>query len=333
LSTIQTIDNELPSTARPKINTNFSNLNTDKQEKAGGAVTGNFAAFGASNVLQDSGKSGSSFASVSHTHSESDVTGLTTDLGNKALKGANTDITSLSPTGDLSLNPTTSKVSHNAGRIVLRDNSIEEHATNGTSQTAANYAGYNGGSTQFRDFVFYDGKGNEILRVDGAKRTLDFPGASAPSAPAAGHGAIYYDSSTNKFKVAENGGSFGNLVSGSYKNGVTTKNAADASTTQNIAHGLGGIPKFVRIRAMLGTSGGILLTSETVYNGTTQSSLSFYNINAGAYTYDTTFTLNNNNSSSTQTGVVTFDATNIIITWTKTNSPTGTYNLLWEAIG
>ena len=122
-----------------------------------------------------------------------------------------------------------------------------------------------------------------------------------------------------------------------FTNGTDTKNAADASTTQNIAHGLGKIPKKVRITAMHGIQGSSdtdsnSLIATTVYNGTTQSSVSLYS------TSDTidiitaaTFTLNSAIAVGTTTGVVTFDATNIIITWTKTGSPTGTYTLMWEA--
>lgn len=124
-----------------------------------------------------------------------------------------------------------------------------------------------------------------------------------------------------------------------HTNGTTTKNAADASTTQNIAHGLGVAPKKVRITAMyFGASGAgdnIPVIANTAYNGTTQSSVSFYAIWASLAssggTVAATFTLNAGGASGTQTGVVTVDATNIIITWTKTNSPTGTYTLLWEA--
>lgn len=123
-----------------------------------------------------------------------------------------------------------------------------------------------------------------------------------------------------------------------YTSGTTTKNAADASTTQNIAHGLGKIPKKVKITAMCSANGAsdngnFLRQSVTIYNGTTQSSVSHVSRtpNPGAYEL-TTFTLNVSTATSNeQTGVVTFDATNIIITWTKTNSPTGTYTLLWEA--
>ncbi len=121
-----------------------------------------------------------------------------------------------------------------------------------------------------------------------------------------------------------------------YKNGITTKNAADASTTQNIAHGLGSTPRFVTINAYSakGTGAGnvVPLYAYTVYNGTTQSSYSIYGAaSANSLTESTSFILNNASSTDTQTGVVTFDSTNIIITWTKSGSPTGTYNIVWTA--
>jgi len=120
-----------------------------------------------------------------------------------------------------------------------------------------------------------------------------------------------------------------------YASGTTTKNAADASWTQNIAHGLGVAPKYVRIRALCDISDGSgdrhSREANTVYNGTTQSSLSYYQTGAQTTSIATTFTLNIDTAGGTQTGVVTVDSTNIIITWTKTNSPAGTYTLLWEA--
>lgn len=129
-----------------------------------------------------------------------------------------------------------------------------------------------------------------------------------------------------------------NLPGGTYTNGTSSKDASDASTTQNIAHGLGTTPKRVKIKAMAIQAGASAtdtntLIAETVYNGTTQSSVSVYRQSSSPYGVQaTTFTLNTANAdSATQTGVVTFDSTNIIITWTKTGSPTGTYLLLWEA--
>ena len=119
-----------------------------------------------------------------------------------------------------------------------------------------------------------------------------------------------------------------------FKNGTTTKDAADASGTQNIAHGLGKIPKKIRIKAIAITTAAQCQQqhAETVYNGTVQSSISIagnmVSSNAQAVT---TFRLNQAAIANYQDGVVTFDDTNIIIDWTKTNSPTGTYTLLWEA--
>lgn len=118
-----------------------------------------------------------------------------------------------------------------------------------------------------------------------------------------------------------------------FANGTTTKNAADASAAQSIAHGLGRAPRNVRIKALIlnDSSAARSLWADTVYNGTTQSSVSIYEGSGPAYALATTFSLNAANATGDQTGVVTVDATNIIITWTKTNSPTGTYTLLWEA--
>lgn len=122
-----------------------------------------------------------------------------------------------------------------------------------------------------------------------------------------------------------------------YTNGSTTKNAADASGVQNIAHGLPAIPKKVTLTCTctdVGTAGaGKSFLARAVYNGTTQSSQSTHIDSTGGLS-DNTFTLGITGSTGVpggQTGVITFDATNIIITWTKTGSPIGTYILVWEA--
>ncbi len=154
------------------------------------------------------------------------------------------------------------------------------------------------------------------------------------------------DFSTNTIVLAEyDGGAFQMLNTTSnmptytpaYTNGTTTKDAADASTTQNIPHGLGRIPTKVRITGLFvpGTATYDQLRSETVYNGTTQSSMSILRTSTGPGNtiIATAFKLNvaTTGEATFSTGVVTFDATNIIITWTKTGSPTGIYTFLWEA--
>ena len=132
--------------------------------------------------------------------------------------------------------------------------------------------------------------------------------------------------------------SFQAVASPTYKNGQTTRDLTTASGVQNIAHGMGKVPNKVRI-SFLGpllnfTSAKGAVQGITVYNGTTQSSISLngdqgqtpnWLLSAG-----TTIVLQTD-TSNTQTGTVTFDATNIIITWVKAGSPTGTTNIVWEA--
>lgn len=118
-------------------------------------------------------------------------------------------------------------------------------------------------------------------------------------------------------------------------NWTTTKNIADASTTQNIAHGLGEIPKFIRMNFLQTQTNNAFLPSclTLSYNGTTVA-VSGYGYN-GTWHDDLTSSsvvkLLGGSSSAYQSWVVTMDATNIIITWTKNNSPTGTVNITWEA--
>ncbi len=106
--------------------------------------------------------------------------------------------------------------------------------------------------------------------------------------------------------------------------GTASKNMADASTTQNIAHGLGTTPAQFTIICTspgglaLSLSGNSMSTGITVGQAATTASFAVSSDTGGAIT-------------NYQTGVVTADATNIIITWTKTASPTGTASIAWQA--
>ena len=122
-----------------------------------------------------------------------------------------------------------------------------------------------------------------------------------------------------------------------YTNGIASKNAADASTTQNIAHGLGTTPAKVRITAFGPLSSNVIYTAQafTVYNGTTQSSFSSTgNTGAGGNATYQAFRLSLSNQGggwNGNEGIITFNATNIVITWTLTGGGSGTYTLVWEA--
>lgn len=122
----------------------------------------------------------------------------------------------------------------------------------------------------------------------------------------------------------------------SYKVGTTTKDLSDASATQNIAHGLGRIPKIARLIFTRATQtyGDV---GFSIYNGTTQVSAGYDHYGNSGGLLDsmgtTTIVLHTSSSgdqTNKQTGTITFDATNISIDWVKTNSPAGTYNIMWE---
>lgn len=121
----------------------------------------------------------------------------------------------------------------------------------------------------------------------------------------------------------------------SVKSGITTYDLSTASGTQNIAHGMGGIPSFTRIRAIVNNSNQSAyiansegsydrLSNKCVYevaNGDAHSS------NYSAYIIWIEITSGGQN---TQQASATLDATNIILTWTKTNNPSGTLMIYWE---
>ena len=117
-----------------------------------------------------------------------------------------------------------------------------------------------------------------------------------------------------------------------YANGTATKNINDASATQNIAHGLGVVPKKVYINGKVASAASICV-SDTVYTSSQASNYVFCEtgsgtVEAGGARFSFT---SSSVGADDSTGVVTTDATNIIITWTKTGNPTGTAYLIWEA--
>lgn len=114
-----------------------------------------------------------------------------------------------------------------------------------------------------------------------------------------------------------------------YAHGVFTKNMADASAGQNIAHGLGFIPKFVKMTAYF-SDGTHSFVSLGTYNGSTTSNIYFYpafDAASGTTNIIRLIPVSGN----IQAATITVDATNLILDWTKTLSPTGSAYVLWEA--
>jgi hypothetical protein len=123
-----------------------------------------------------------------------------------------------------------------------------------------------------------------------------------------------------------------------YASGTDSKQENDVSQAQNIAHGLGVTPKYVRLKVITikTTSTGFAEYSELVYNGSVRTALSLNDTGTNNYTLGTATNLFlssvNNSGSNNQTGVVTFTSTNIVITWTKNGTPGSlTWTIFWEA--
>jgi hypothetical protein len=121
-------------------------------------------------------------------------------------------------------------------------------------------------------------------------------------------------------------------VGTSYKNGTTTYDMATATGTQNIAHGLGGIPNKIRITGLKGLDINGTETNVLSYNGTTASCVRRSYANSTAFdSVGSTLLFIGTSNTNYVTGTVTVDSTNIIISWVKTGDVTGTIQIMWEA--
>lgn len=115
---------------------------------------------------------------------------------------------------------------------------------------------------------------------------------------------------------------------GLFASGTTTYDLSTASGVQNIAHGLGVVPKIFNVSSMF-TSGSSQANIAISINGNAISSNTASGSSFGSS--QATFTAISDVSANRQVAVITADATNIILTWTKTNFPTGTAQILWSA--
>jgi hypothetical protein len=128
-----------------------------------------------------------------------------------------------------------------------------------------------------------------------------------------------------------------------YKNGADSSRAGNAGAgTQNIAHGLGRVPKKIKITALYGdgSNAGISCQSFGAYDGTTNSCAYIWTSSSGYYTV---FSANTNAtygiyiidaSGNYERAIITVDTTNIILTWTINNGLGGNViNIMWEAEG
>lgn len=118
---------------------------------------------------------------------------------------------------------------------------------------------------------------------------------------------------------------------------LATRDLSTASGNQNITHGLGGVPNWVRIvaRTILNTNGSIAGWSDGAWDGTNTGSVYTANHNGGTGSDAQTDASNIINIMDTsaqvqQTATISVDGTNIILAWTKNGSATGLAKLMIE---
>ena len=102
----------------------------------------------------------------------------------------------------------------------------------------------------------------------------------------------------------------------------------DASGDQTVAHGLGRVPVLVDVSAYF--DGLDAITSRGTFDGTTNQCIYTWHSDGGYCAGNTdSYAIYFRTSSTTYTGVLAADGTNITITWTRGGAPTGDIKLLF----
>ena len=143
---------------------------------------------------------------------------------------------------------------------------------------------------------------------------------------------VIYDG-TNFVLISPNSNVTAPILAVGFSNGTTSKTGSDASTTQNIAHGLGTTPKKIRLTfsCQTATSSSPHGFAVLSYNGTTCSVVGHQYTNGAIRSMGTTtIILYGANEILYQTGTVSFDSTNISIDWVRTGDSYN-FSILWEA--
>jgi hypothetical protein len=130
-----------------------------------------------------------------------------------------------------------------------------------------------------------------------------------------------------------------------WKSGIATKNITDTGTVQNIPHGLGRVPKYVRIDGAVIITAAITQLVTGIFDGANNNGMTVaigegtstaatdavYTSTSIALGFSPLVATNPFTGANRQTGVISVDATNIIITWTKTGTVASlTASLIWQ---
>lgn len=134
------------------------------------------------------------------------------------------------------------------------------------------------GAVQFNNAGRFGGAVN--LRY-GASISLVFVGQSAPSLSGSGQGSIYFDSTSNKFRVSEHGGAYVDLVGGGGAPTGATYVTVAADATLSAERTLAGTASQITVTDNGANSTVVLSTPQNI---STSSAVTFASLNLGGAT-------------------------------------------------
>lgn len=117
-----------------------------------------------------------------------------------------------------------------------------------------------------------------------------------------------------------------------YKNAATTRDIGAVDGSQTIAHGLGVTPKKVKVTFLFFRTNSVAI-AHFAWDGTTTAGQYNWMDNSAQNQGNGTTVLIYYNSSTYSTVTFAVDATNITLGYTKTGTPSGSIQLLWEVEG
>lgn len=163
-----------PSTAPILTGTNFTGI-------PGTAI--NSAVANATNATNATVASTVTLADDSTTNTSMVLVWASGTAGNYALKTTSSKLTYNPSSGYLfgTMGLFTGGFRTSGDLAVLWNNSLNNWATNGNDSVGINQTSYQGGSTQFRDLIIYDGKGATVATFTGATKAVTFNGIPSAS--------------------------------------------------------------------------------------------------------------------------------------------------------
>lgn len=189
-----------------------------------------------------------------------------------------------------------------------------------------------------KDVVLEDGdlKAGGIYHIvyDGINFQLQTPPATTLSGALATEAGTFFGGTNLTYAQANilNGGSIADDLHHHKKTSGVTTVLSGTSTTQNIAHGLGVVPWFVKFISLATRSPGSFYRSDGSFDGTTYACISNYYITADVLDTSTACCIRAEVDARNYVvdATATLNSTNIVLTWSSSDAASGTL-LYWEA--